>query len=163
MIHRAKLVLVLLGFLVISGVSTAEEGNSEFDSFLEAYTATWNTHDGDALAALFTADADLIMGNLPRIDGRVAIGGWWNAYFSRIDESRKGEFELLSVRDIMSGVRLVNVSSKTFGTNGQGEKLETRLARGTWVLVKGDETWLIAAMRGLPAEGEHRLRPGTDR
>lgn len=161
--HRVNVGLLLLALLVTSGVSPAEQGNSEFNSFLEAYTATWNTHDGDALAALFTADADLIMGSLPRIAGREAIGGWWNTYFSRIDEGREGEFELLSLRDIAPGVLLVNVGSKTSGANGHGEELETRLARGTWVLVKRNETWLIAAMRGLPAEGEHRLRPGEDR
>lgn len=161
--HRVILGLVLLALFITSGVSRAEEVSSEFDSFLENYTATWNTHDGGALAALFTADADLIMGNLPPIAGREAIGGWWNTYFSRIDEGRKGEFELLSLRDIAPGVRLVNVGSKTFGTNRHGEELETRLARGTWVLVKRNESWLIAAMRGLPAEGEQRLRPGADR
>jgi uncharacterized protein (TIGR02246 family) len=160
--HRTKIGLVLLGLLVTIAVSFAEKGNSEFDSFLEVYTATWNTHDGDALSALFAADADLIMGNLPGIDGRKAIGEWWNTYFSRIDEGRKGEFEVLSVRDISPDVRLANIGSKTFGANRRGEELETRFARGTWVLVKRNETWLIAAMRGLPAEGEHRLRPGAD-
>lgn len=134
-----------------------------FDSFLETYTATWNTHDGIALAALFTTDADLIMGDLPRIAGRERIGEWWNTYFSRIDEGRTGEFELHLVRDIAPDVRLANVGSKTFGANEHGGELETRLARGTWVLVKRDGTWLIAAMRGLPAEGEQRLRPGVDR
>jgi uncharacterized protein (TIGR02246 family) len=161
--YRAKVGLVLLGLLVTACASPAKEENSEFDSFLEAYTAAWNTHDGNALAALFTVDADLIMGNLPRITGRETIGGWWNTYFSRIDEGRKAEFEVLSLRDIAPGVRLVNVGSKTFGVNRHGEELETRLARGTWVLVKRNETWLIAAMRGLPVEGEGRLRPGTDR
>lgn len=162
MIHRVHLGLVLLALLVTSGASPAEKGHSDFDSFLETYTTTWNTHDGDALAALFTADADLIMGNLPRVAGREAIGAWWNMYFSRLDEGRRGKFKVVSLRDIAPGVRLVNVGSKTFGRNERGEELETRLARGTWVLVKKGETWLIAAMRGLPAEGEHRLRPGAD-
>lgn len=161
--HQAKIGLMLMGLLATSGVSHAEEGNSGFDSFLKAYTAVWNTHDGNALAALFTADADLIMGSLPRIAGREAIGGWWNTYFSRIDKGRKGEFELLSLKDIAPDVRLVNVGSKTFGANRDDEELETRLARGTWVLVKKNETWLIVAMRGLPAEGEQRTRPGVDR
>jgi uncharacterized protein (TIGR02246 family) len=161
--HRAKVGLVLLGLLVTAGASLAKEGNSEFDSFLETYTAAWNTHDGNALAALFAVDADLIMGKLPRITGREAIGGWWNTYFSRIDEGRKAEFDVLSLRDIAPGVRVVNVRSKTFGIDRHGEKLETRLARGTWILVKRNETWLIAAMRGLPVEGEDRLRPGVDR
>lgn len=162
MYQRVTLGVLLFILFGIAGMSSGEEDNSAFDSFLEAYTAKWNTHDGDAVATMFTDDADLMMGNLPRIDGREAIAAVWNAYFSRISENRKGEFHVLSLRDIASGVRLVNVRSKTFGTDQNGEELETRLARGTWVLVKRDGFWLIAAMRGLPEEGENRLGPGTD-
>ena len=155
--------LLLLGLFIVYGIPSSKERDSEFDSFLKAYTATWNTHDGDALAAFFTADADLIMGSQPRITGRNDIGKWWDTYFSRIDEGRKGEFKLLSLRDIAPGVLIVNISSKTFGENSHNKELETRLARGTWVLVKNNECWLISAMLGLPAEGEQRLRPGEDR
>ena len=158
-----KVGFVFIGLMITSGVSMAQQGNAEFDSFLEAYTTTWNTHDGEALAAYYSADAELIMGSLPRIAGREAIESWWNTYFSRIDENRKGEFKLVSLRDIAPGVRIVNVTSKTFGANRTGEELESRLARGTWVLVKKNETWEITAMLGLPAEGEQRLRPGVDR
>jgi uncharacterized protein (TIGR02246 family) len=154
--------LQLVGVLATSSVATADGVNSDFD-FLEVYAATWNTHDADALAALFAADADMIMGNLPRVAGREAIRSWWQTYFSRIDAGRKGEFDLLSQRVIVPGVRLVNVASKTSGANDSGEELATRLARGTWLVVKEGGTWHIAAMRGLPVEGEERLRPGTDR
>jgi uncharacterized protein (TIGR02246 family) len=161
--HRGTVGLLLLLTVATSGVSLAGEWESEFDSFLDAYTATWNTHDGDALAAFFADDADLIMGSLPQVDGREAIGDWWNTYFSRIDSARRAEFELLSFRDIAPGVQLANVLSRTFGEDTNGGELEPRLARGTWVLVRRDDTWLIAVMRGLPAEGENRVRPGTDR
>jgi len=157
-----KVGLLFLGLLVASGFAAAEERDLEFESFLVSYAATWNSHDADALAAVFTSDADLIMGSLPRIAGREAISEWWKTYFSRIDECRKGEFKLLSLVDVAPDVRIVNVRSKTFGMDGCGKKLETRLARGTWVVVKRDGVWLIAAMRGLPAEGEHRSRPGVD-
>jgi hypothetical protein len=75
---RRRVLQVLLIFAVLASptVATAEDVNSEF-GLLEVYTSIWNTHDGDALAALFTADADIIMGNLSRIAGREAIGGWW--------------------------------------------------------------------------------------
>ncbi|HKJ18747.1 MAG TPA: nuclear transport factor 2 family protein [Xanthomonadales bacterium] len=160
---RSTVGLLLLLLVAIPVVSPAGESESEFDSLLYAYTATWNKHDGDALAAFFTNNADLIIGNLPRIDGREAIGDWWNSYFSRIDTARHGEFELLSLRDIAPGVKLANVGSRTFGEDTKGGELETRLARGTWVLVRRADTWRIAAMRGMPAEGEGRIRPGTDR
>jgi uncharacterized protein (TIGR02246 family) len=161
---RSRVLQVLLIFAVLatSNFATAEDATSDF-SFLEVYASAWNKHDGAALAALFTADADIMMGNLPVIVGREAIQDWWQTYFSRIDEGRKGEFELLSDRVIAPGVRLVNIRSKTSGTNESGDPLETRLARGTWVVVKKGGTWLIAALRGLPAEGEQRMRPGTDR
>jgi uncharacterized protein (TIGR02246 family) len=161
--HPRKVGLVILVLFNTSFVSPDSKADPGFDSFLEAYTTAWNTHDSDALAAMFTDDADLIMGNLPRIDGKEAIGRWWNTYFSRIDEDRKGEFKLLSLRNIAPDVQIVNVSSKTFSSNKQGKELETRLARGTWVLVKTNNSWLIAAMRGMPAMGEQRLSPGTDR
>ena len=155
--------LILLSLFAASNLPFAEEGSSEFDAFLKAYTAAWNSHDGEALAAFFTADADLIMGNLPRVSGREAIGEWWRTYFFRLDEGRKGAFELLSLRDIAPEVTLANVRSKTFGVSRHGKGLETRLARGTWVVVKSHGEWQIAAMRGFPAEGEQRERPGTDR
>lgn len=139
------------------------EVSSEFGSFLEAYIAAWNTHDGDVLANFFTLDADLIMGNLPRRAGRNAIAGWWKTYFSRINEGRKGEFEPLSFQDIAPDVWLVNVSSKTFGTDENGGELEPRFARGTWVVVKRHAALKIVAMRGHPAVGKNRQRPGTDR
>jgi len=161
--NQMKIRLVLLGILITSGITPAQEAGSDFDSFLEAYTTVWNTHDGEALSAFFTTDADLIMGNIPIIAGRAAIGKWWYTYFSRIDESRKGEFRLLSLREIVPDVRIVNISSRTYGTNMDGAELETRLARGTWIMVKSKDNWQIAAMRGFASEGEQRLSPGVDR
>lgn len=161
--HRLSVGMLLSLLLVLPGNSPAREQGQDFDRFLIAYTATWNTHDGNALAALFADDADLIVGNLPRIDGRAAIGASWTTYFSRISENRRGEFELLSLRDIAPGVRLANVRSRTFGVDEDGEELETRLARGTWVLVRSDGVWRIAAMRAQPEVGENRTAPGTDR
>jgi uncharacterized protein (TIGR02246 family) len=156
-------VILLLAALTATCTHPPKDIDADFDAFLDVYTAIWNEHDGVALSALFTTDADLIVGNLPRIDGREAIGEWWDGYFSRLDNGRKGEFELLSIREIAPGIGLVNIRSKTLGTASVGEVLDTRLARGTWVVVKTDGTWLITSMRALPAEGEDRFRPGEDR
>jgi len=140
----------------------AQDVSPEAD-LLEVYTSVWNTHDGAALGALFSADADLIMGNHPRVEGREAIGGWWQTYFSQVDAGRMGKFVVVSEREIAPGVRLLNVLSKTSGSDETGTELPTRLARGTWIVVERDGAWEIAAMRGLPAEGEQRVAPGTDR
>lgn len=163
MIRHVNMGLVLVVVLPASCAYPAKEASPDFDAFLRVYTETWNQHDGVALSALFAADADLIAGSLPRVDGREAIGQWWDRYFSRLDEGRKGEFEVLSLRDIAPGVRLADIRSKTSGMDSTGVVLETRLARGTWVVVETGETWMIASMRALPAEGENRFRPGEDR
>lgn len=159
---RVLQVPLLLGALATSSVAAAGDVTPDTD-FLQVYAATWNAHDAGALAALFTADADIVMGNLPRVAGREAIRRWWRTYFSGIDAGRRAEFKMVSDRVLAPGVRLVNVVSKTSGVADSGEKLETRLARGTWVVVKKGKNWLIAAMRGLPAEGDERVRPGRDR
>jgi uncharacterized protein (TIGR02246 family) len=159
---RKLRVMMLVALLAVSGASVAETASSELDSFLNAYTTAWNVHNGNALSALFATDADLIMGSLPMVAGRAAIGEWWVQYFSRIARDRKGTFDVLSSREIAPGVRLANIASRTFGVSKQGKVLDTRLARGTWVLVKKDGAWQIAAMRGLPAAGEERSTPGTD-
>jgi uncharacterized protein (TIGR02246 family) len=160
---RAIQGLILAGLVVIFGSASAADRNSSFDNFLKTYTTVWNSHDGGALASLFTADADLVMGSLPMIRGRNAIGEWWNGYFSRLDADRKGQFEVQSLRELAPDVLLVNLTSKTSGVGEHGERLEVRLARGTWVLVQNKGTWQISAMRGLPAEGEGRSLPGVDR
>jgi uncharacterized protein (TIGR02246 family) len=150
---------------LIVDVAQAEKPDvsSDLRVRVEAYEQMWNTHRASAVAAFFTEDADMIFGNGPRITGREAIQEWWDAYFARIDATRKGTFAIDSVRMIMPEVALINVASTTGGRGPAGEELPTRLARGTWVLVRHSGEWWISALRGLPAEGDIRVAPGTDR
>lgn len=130
---------------------------------VEAYEEVWNTHEASAVAAFFTEDADMVFGNGPRIAGRNAIQDWWDGYFAKIDEARKGTFAIDSLRAITPEVVLINVDSTTAGRGSTGQELPTRLARGTWVVVRHAGQWWISALRGLPAEGDVRTGPGTDR
>ena len=130
---------------------------------VEAYERAWNTHDATAVAAFYSQDADMVMGNGPRIIGRAAIQDWWDKYFRAIDDQRTGTFTIESLRVIAEGVALVNVNTRTGGREGEGDELPTRLARGTWIVVQRDGQWLISALRGFPAEGDVRLCPGADR
>ena len=56
-------------------------------------------------------------------------------------------------------VALINIASETGGSDSEGGDLPTRLARGTWVLVREADAWFISAMRGQPAEGDVRGPP----
>jgi len=126
---------------------------------VETYERQWNTHDPAAVAAFFTVDADMIMGNLPRVQGRQAIQDSWAKYFAAIEVERRGTFEVVSLRLITPEVALVNITSETGGLDAEGRAMSTRLARGTWILVRESDAWFISAMRGQPAEGDVRGPP----
>lgn len=136
---------------------------SDLHARIRKYEQAWNSHNATSVCVFFTDDADMVMGNGPRIVGRDAIQDWWGAYFAKIATSRKGTFDIDSARIIAPDVALINVNSITSGHGPDGEELPTRLARGTWVLVRRSGEWWIAALRGLPAEGDVRVSPGTDR
>ena len=130
---------------------------------VRAYERTWNTHDAGQVAVFYSPDADMIMGSGPRIVGRAAIEAWWARYFAAISDRRTGTFQVESVRLLAPEVALVDIGSLTAGPDENDEELPARRARGTWVLTAQGGQWLIASLRGLPAEGETRSEPGTDR
>lgn len=130
---------------------------------LEEYQRVWNTHDAAAVGEFFTEDADMIIGNGPIIRGRRAIEKSWSGYFAHIDQGREGTFTIDSIRVIARDVAVLNVDSRTAGHTSAGDELPTRLARGTWVVVRHADSWLVSALRAGPAEGEDRTRAGVDR
>ncbi|MGA9191310.1 MAG: SgcJ/EcaC family oxidoreductase [Anaerolineales bacterium] len=140
-----------------------EDPREELLSLLKAYEDAWNTHEAGSVAAFFSLDADMVIGNHPKATGRNAIEASWAAYFSKIDEARKAEFELESSRMVTPEVAIIDVSSTTSGAAHSGDELPTRLARGTWVLVRDRGQWRIIALRALPAVGDKRVASGTDR
>lgn len=134
--------------------------SQEIDSKVDQYIATWDTHDSKALGDHFTADADMIMGNGPFLDGRGAVNDWWRDYFAVQEPERELTIEVLSIRSIAADVALLNVRTTTGGQTAQGVELVARRARGTWVLVRHDDEWLISAMRGMPTEQDRIIRGG---
>lgn len=156
-------VLVLASTPASASADETSDDDAGVRSTVEEYQRVWNTHDAAAVAAFFAEDADMLFGNGPIVRGRPAIRDWWDGYFARIDEGREATFTIDSVRRIAPEVILINIDSRTGGRASDGSELPVRLARGTWVVVHRDEGWRISALRGLPAEGEVRVAPGTDR
>jgi len=134
--------------------------SQEVDARVSQYVASWNTHDSRVLADYFTADADMIMGNGPILSGRAAIEGWWRDYFAVQEPERELTIEMQSTRAIAGDVALVNVLTTTGGRTAQGLDLPARKARGTWVLVRQDGSWLISAIRGMPTQQDRIIRGG---
>ncbi len=154
--------------LLVSGAEAGEPTASEqtltdVRAQVRAYERAWSSHDASKVAAFYAQDADMMMGNGPRISGREAIKEWWAQYFSAISDHRAGTFQVESLRLLTPDVALANVSTLTAGRDENDEELPARRARGTWILTAQNGHWLIAALRGLPAEGDARVEPGTDR
>ncbi|HER19546.1 MAG TPA: SgcJ/EcaC family oxidoreductase [Chromatiales bacterium] len=114
--------------------------------------ARWNTHDPSAVAAFFSEDADLVMGNLPAAHGRQEIRDSWQAYFARQEPERRLTLEVSPVRFLAADAAIINVATTTGGRDRQGQELPARKFRGTWLWYRQSNDWLISAMRGFPTE-----------
>jgi steroid delta-isomerase-like uncharacterized protein/uncharacterized protein (TIGR02246 family) len=133
------------------------------EEFVRKYEETWQSHSAERLAEHFAEDADMIVGILPRISGRAAIENWWDVYYSRIDSGRVIAISIESVRVPSPDIALLDVETTTGGTHSETrEVLESRRARGTWMVTRVDDDWKISALRAYSPVGEQRQRPGTD-
>lgn len=163
---RLRLPMVAVTLIVLGGLCSPmarvaaqpSQLSRELGALVRQYAASWDTHDASALAAWFTADADMIMGTSPILDGRTPIQEYWREYFSVQEPERRLTIEVQSVRAISADVALANVHTITGGRTAQGVELSSREARGTWVLVRVNGRWLVASMRGMPTERDRILR-----
>lgn len=164
-----RMVGVATGLMLLVSVgeavepATGEQLLADVRARVQTYESAWNTHDASRVAAFFSRDADMVMGNGPRVSGREAIAEWWARYFAAISDRRVGRISVESIRMLTPEVALVNVNTLTAGRDEEDQELPARRARGTWILTSRDGEWLISALRGLPAEGEMRVEPGRDR
>jgi uncharacterized protein (TIGR02246 family) len=160
-----KHLLPLVSLLAISGQISAQENEvDELQDFVKQYEETWQSHDAGLLGDFFADDSDMIVGIQPRIVGREAIAAWWNEYFSRIDSGRLLSVSIESIRLLGPDIALINVATTTGGTHSEtNEILESRKARGTWVVTREGGEWKISALRAHSPVGELREAPGTDK
>ena len=128
-----------------------EEDSVDLREFVKAYQIAWNTHDPTSVAAFFSENADLVMGNLPGVKGREAIESSWRAYFQRQEPNRQITIHVTSKRLLTPSVAVMNVTTTTGPASGD-ESLIVRKFRGTWLLQHDDGNWSITSMRGLPTE-----------
>ena len=138
--------------------------SGQLEDFVKKYEETWQSHDAERLADFFADDSDMIVGIQPRIVGRAAIEMGWNRYFSRIDSGRLLAISIESIRILSPDVALINVDTTTGGIHSETDKvLESRKARGTWVVTRSSGDLKISALRAHSPTGELRESPGTDK
>jgi uncharacterized protein (TIGR02246 family) len=155
------LALVLIAWSSSFAQSTE---TAQIEEFVTEYEEIWQSHDAERLAALFAGEADMMFGIQPRIIGRDAIETWWSNYFSHIDGGRQLAISIDSIRILSPDIALINVDTTTGGTHSQtNEVLESRKARGTWVVTRSRDGWKISALRAHSPIGLLREAPGRDK
>ena len=156
--------VIIVMFPRTTDAQTTEDTASVYE-FVKSYQHTIKTHDPWAIAAFFTNDADFVMYNLPDVRGRKAIENWWQEFwrssFNRQESGRRGTFNLNSVRFLATDVALADVKVTTGGLDSLGVELQTRNARGTWLLLRQNGNWLISAIRGMPTDKDSVILRGS--
>lgn len=162
--QRLKGFLPLALLLIVASDAFAQATEADqLEEFVSKYEETWQSHDAERLADFFADDCDMIIGTQPRIVGRRAIEASWNHYFSRINSGRLLAISVESIRMLSPDVSLLNVHTTTGGTHSEtNEILESRKARGTWVVTRSGGRWKISALRAHSPIGVLREAPGTD-
>jgi uncharacterized protein (TIGR02246 family) len=118
---------------------------------VQAFQTAWNAHDGAAVAAFFTDDADQIMGDGPTTRGLPALQQWWRDRFTIMEPGRRITLTVSSLRLAGPDVGVIDTLAATGGSSAPGQELSTSTDRGTWVVVQRGGQWLIAALRVYPA------------
>jgi uncharacterized protein (TIGR02246 family) len=142
---------LLLAVLAVS-VSVAPAGPPRADDEQairragQAFVETYGAKDAKRLAALFTADAEIVDDHANSAQGQQAIEQVFAGIF-RAHPKSKIEVKLRSIRFVDASVAMEDGTSRVTGELGQ--TLERN--RYTVVYVKQDGTWRMASARDLPA------------
>ncbi len=140
-----------------ASVEATESIRPHIRAFVDTFTDAFNSHEASRVSALFRKDADIIVRNLPLIQGAQAIQDWWSAYFSK-PRNYSAVFKIDEIRPISEEVIQVSVTASG-AIPGTEDKLQpVRQTRAVWVLSRGTEGWRIAALRVLPGKDDLIIR-----
>ena len=112
---------------------------------IAAYEAAVNKHDADAIAAMFTPDADFVFFDGPRIVGRDSIGKVTQESVSRWPRTKRFTLEVTNIRFLGSDHALV----ETVARFSEGEMTSNR---GTVLMARRHGKWFWEALRVYPAD-----------
>jgi uncharacterized protein (TIGR02246 family) len=142
---------------LMPSLEAAESLRPGLRALVAAYEDTYDRHDPEGLTAFYRDDADIIVRNSPVIHGTQAIREFWRTYFSQ-----PRPFRVLLIIDeikmLSDNVALLNFTATGATSEAMDQLLPVRRARATWVVVREDGDWLIAALRVLPSKDDRVIR-----
>jgi uncharacterized protein (TIGR02246 family) len=110
-----------------------------------AYETAWNSRNVAGVVATFASDGDLVAFDGPRIAGHAALRKRTEADFATTATSTR-------IRLTVTSVRLLGPQTAVVETEAHFSQGSPPDNRGTSVLVRQGQTWLVAALRVFPAQ-----------
>lgn len=142
---------------LVASMETAKLLRPQIRALVASYEEKFNQHDPKALSDFFHNDANIIIREQSVIQGGEAILDYWQNYFSQ-PRPYLALFIVDDIRMLSEDVAILNVIATGAGLGMQDNLVPTRMARGTWVIVREDGKWLITALRVLPGKYDRVIR-----
>lgn len=149
-------VVVTVAWLGVTPINAQTQSNSGADEarvrqVVQQIQEGWNAHDGKAFAAPFATDADYVVINGMKLQGREAIEKGHTAIFTTIYKDSHNVGTVKSVRFLRPDVAVVhvewNLEYRTGGETAKGHAISTM------VMTKEGDKWSVAAFQNTPITG----------
>ena len=144
---RALLLAIPFALLPTSALAQSRAADEvAIRARVTALEAAINSRDAASYSALFTEDGDaIVLGGAP-LQGRAAIRAAMDMAWAATP-TRRASITPTSIRFVGSDIAIIN----TLARFTEGATMTED--RGTWILVRQGATWLVTALRVLPALG----------
>ncbi len=144
---HCRLSIAFVSLLVLSAHSHAQSASDEglVRAVVTRWDKAWNSHDMNALANLFTVDADFVNVGGRHWKGREQIEQQHEARLKQFKDS-VWTTKFVSIQFLKPDIAIAHIDWVLEGdTDPDGTSRPARGGIFTWVLSKHGETWLIRA------------------
>ena len=128
----------------VTQAGRAADQSGAFREHAKAYESAMNKRDATAVGALYTQNADLVIGDGPRLRGRDAIRDATDKELQTWPKGRQFKLQVTGSRMLTPDIGVV----ETTATFSEGP---VRSNRGTAIIVRENGKWLISSLRVYPA------------
>jgi len=137
-------IALLTSFAPLEAGAQRNAAESAIREAVQKIPAALNSRDWEAAAAPFLEEGDVILPGGARIQGREAIQALWEERWADVPE-RKITLTARSVRQLGTDFAIVDATAEF----SAGEPARDR---ATFIMVRRDGVWKVAALRVMQAE-----------